>query len=233
MIKQQQEGATMIQYGEFDRAYDFFNERLFDGQLPKVLVTFTRKKNMLGYYSPERWESASDATNRAAELSFNPDHFTNPQTRTLTDVLSTLVHEMTHCQQHNFGQPSRAGYHNVQWGGFMEAVGLMPSATGEVGGGKTGQQMTHYIVDGGPFAVAAAELLASGWSIRYLDRAAQRTGSPVAPVGTPGKVSGTPTAPSKPKTVSKVKFSCPSCKANAWGKPTLSLICGDCAESMI
>ncbi|HBZ8419050.1 TPA: zinc metalloproteinase Mpr protein, partial [Escherichia coli] len=26
----------------------------------------------------------------------------------------------------------------------------------------------------------------------------------------------------------RVKFTCPDCGANAWGKPSLNLICGDC-----
>ena len=32
---------------------------------------------------------------------------------------------------------------------------------------------------------------------------------------------------------SKVKFSCPECGANAWGKPTLNLICGLCDEALL
>ena len=30
----------------------------------------------------------------------------------------------------------------------------------------------------------------------------------------------------------RLKFSCPSCKDNAWGKPTLMLICGRCQKPM-
>lgn len=32
----------------------------------------------------------------------------------------------------------------------------------------------------------------------------------------------------KPKPPSKLKYSCPDCHANAWGKPGLNLICGAC-----
>jgi hypothetical protein len=36
---------------------------------------------------------------------------------------------------------------------------------------------------------------------------------------------------SKPsKSGKRVKFTCPSCEANAWGKETLKLICGDCRK---
>jgi hypothetical protein len=33
--------------------------------------------------------------------------------------------------------------------------------------------------------------------------------------------------------VSKAKFSCPDCGANAWGKPDLHLVCGDCRVRML
>ena len=75
---------------------------------------------------------------------------------------STLAHEMAHAWQYHFGKPSaEAGYHNVEWGTKMEEIGLMPSNTGEPGGKRTGQQMTHYIVEDGPFAEAASDLLGS------------------------------------------------------------------------
>ena len=226
MIQQQAGAPTMIQYSEFDKAYDYLNGALFGGELPKVLVTFSRKPRMLGYYSPDRWERTNDPEDRAGELSFNPDSF---ESRTAEDVLSTLAHEMAHAWQHHFGAPSRAGYHNVQWGTKMESIGLMPSNTGAEGGGKTGQQMTHYIMTGGPFALAAADLLALGWSIQYLDRsgrfpAAPGPGPGPGPAPAPGKLGkGGPT---------RTKFTCPGCKANAWGKPGLNLVCGDCQVAM-
>ena len=47
----------------------------------------------------------------------------------------------------------------------MKAIGLQPSNTGAVGGKETGQQMTHYIIAGGPFAKAFAKLAATGWKL--------------------------------------------------------------------
>ena len=67
MIQQQETGAapTMIQYTEFNKAFDFLNGALFGGELPKVLVTFSRKPRMLGYYSPDRWERTKIAFHEA------------------------------------------------------------------------------------------------------------------------------------------------------------------------
>ena len=228
MIQQQVGAPTMIQYSEFDKAFDFFNSALFGSQLPKVLVTFSRKPRMLGYYSPDRWERTNDPEDRAGELSFNPDTF---ESRTAEDVLSTLAHEMAHCWQNHFGKPSRPGYHNVEWGQKMQEIGLMPSNTGAEGGGKTGQQMTHYIIEDGPFALAAADLMALGWSIQYLDRAGRFTAAPgPGPAPAPGK--GGKVTPKAPKAPTRAKFVCGQCKAAAWGRPGLNLVCGDCQEPM-
>ena len=228
MIQQQVGAPTMIQYQEFDKAFDFLNGALFGGELPKVLVTFSRKPRMLGYYSPDRWERTNDPEDRAGELSFNPDSF---ESRTAEDVLSTLAHEMAHCWQNHFGHPSRAGYHNVEWGQKMESIGLMPSNTGKEGGGKTGQQMTHYIIEDGPFALAAADLLALGWSIQYLDRSGRFPAAP-GPGPAPALGKGGKVAPKGKAAPTRAKFVCPDCKAAAWGKPGLNLVCGDCQVVM-
>ena len=113
----------------------------------------------------------------------------------------------------------------------MESIGLMPSNTGAEGGGKTGQQMNHYIIDGGPFALAAADLLALGWGIQYVDRAGRFPAAPgPGPVPAPGKLGkGGPKGKAAP---TRAKFVCQSCKAAAWGKPGLNLVCGDCQEPM-
>ncbi len=47
----------------------------------------------------------------------------------------------------------------------MERVGLMPSDTGEPGGRKVGQSMTHYIIAGGPFDMACDELLTGHFGV--------------------------------------------------------------------
>lgn len=89
-------------------------------------------------------------------------------------------------------------------------IGLMPSHTGEPGGNRVGQRMTHYIIAGGPFDLACGELLASGVKLEWQSR------------------EGVPR--SRPK--SKVKYTCPECKQNAWAKPEAKLMCAECEEVM-
>lgn len=31
----------------------------------------------------------------------------------------------------------------------------------------------------------------------------------------------------------KIKYSCPVCECNVWGKPELSIVCGDCKTSLV
>jgi hypothetical protein len=42
-------------YEELQCAYDYFNEKLFDGKLPPCLITLQRKPRTLGYYAPNNF----------------------------------------------------------------------------------------------------------------------------------------------------------------------------------
>lgn len=212
-------------YPELQWAYDFFNEKLFDGKLPACLMTLQRKNRTYGYFSGERWAKRS-GEGFTDEIAMNPSHFGN---RSLEETLSTLVHEMIHLWQHHFGSPSQRSYHNKEWAARMEKVGLCPSDTGGVGGKKVGQHMSHYIMDNGPFAKACAELLGSGFDLTWTDRAREITSGKGFKIGINGG-SGASGKPSRSGV--RDKYTCPSCGTNAWGKPDTALICGDCMLTM-
>ena len=147
---------TQKTYGTLDDAYRFFNERLFDGQLPACLITMQRSRKAYGYFAGSRFGSR-DGSEITDEIALNPMHF---RERTTEQSLSTLVHEMTDPrEQHHFGKPSRGGYHNKQWASMMRAIGLVASDTGAPGGKETGQRISHYIEPDGKFATTCAELL--------------------------------------------------------------------------
>jgi len=204
---------TAETYGALEVAYNFFNDRLFDGRLMPCLFVMQRGKNTRnGHFHAEIWQSQEVELYAADDMSINPNTM---QGRTVRDMLSTLVHEMTHLEQHHHGEPSRNGYHNKEWGELMDRVGLTPSNTGEPGGKRTGQQMTHYIETGGPFDAACAELLDGGFIIPWLSL-------DTTPEPKEGK-SGT----------TRAKFTCCGCGANAWGKPVLRIHCAECNLPMI
>jgi predicted SprT family Zn-dependent metalloprotease len=200
---------TRSTYDGLTEAYDFFNERLFNGRLPRCLITMQRQKKAYGYFAGGRF-GTKDGAEVTDEIALNPTHF---RERTTAESLSTLVHEMTHLEQHHFGKPSRSGYHNKEWAGLMHAVGLIPSDTGQPGGKETGQRVSHYIAAGGPFALACAALEAQGFAVRYVEM----WSDPEA---------------KKKKAASKTKYTCGTCGANAWAKPAANLLCGECDERM-
>jgi hypothetical protein len=200
---------TRTTYQGLTEAYDFFNERLFGGRLPRCLITMQRQRGAYGYFAGKRF-STRDGKEITDEIALNPAHF---RSRTTEDSLATLAHEMCHLEQQHFGTPSRSGYHNREWAGMMKAIGLVPSDTGQPGGKETGQKMHHGIAPGGPFAKACAKLVKSGFAVRYVELWSDEQ------------------ARTK-KAASKTRFTCPECGANAWGKPGLNLVCGDCDECM-
>lgn len=200
---------TKDTYDQLDRAYDHFNAALFDGRLPQCVLTLHRKKGARGYFWGDTW-SERDGKSLSDEIALNPEIF---RQRTTEEILSTLVHEMCHLQQHYFGKPSRSGYHNKEWAQMMRAVGLIPSDTGKDGGKDTGQRVTHFIEAGGHFEDACAKLLDQGFTIPWQ----AMTGDAVR---------------AKKKAASKTKYTCESCGANAWAKPATALICGLCTKAM-
>jgi hypothetical protein len=189
-------------------AYDRFNKELFGSQLPALLITLQRSnKRVRAYYSPDRFDGK--AGEKTDELAMNPMHFRN---RTSQEILSTLAHEMVHVWQTHHGKPGRRGYHNKQWAEKMKALGLQPSATGQVGGNETGEKMTHFVIPNSPFSRAATALETNGFSLIWSEPGSSE--------------SNQKSGPKKPTT--RAKFSCPECDLGAWAKPTAKLKCGDC-----
>lgn len=198
-------------YSSLDAAYDHFNLHLFRSLLPPCLITMQRHKGAYGYFSGNRFASVATPDVVTDEIALNPAHFAS---RTPEQVLSTLVHEMCHLWQHHYGSPSRSGYHNKQWADKMREVGLIPTDTGQPGGKDTGQRVTHIIEPDGPFQRACVRYLATGTAVLYQDRA------------------GDGEASRKKKALSKTKYTCPVCGLNAWAKPAIFLICGECSEEL-
>ena len=206
-------------YSALQAAYEYFNGELFGDALPECLITLARKgKRVYGYFWRQRFEEI-EGGHRADEIAMNPRHF---KRRSIEQVLSTLVHEMAHQWQEHYGKPSRRGYHNREWAKKMESLGLMPSDTGEPSGKKTGQRVSHYILLGGPFAVVCAVLLSDGFKLAWGEIVAEVENDDMGIFKGVNAISTIST---------RVKFTCPRCGANAWGKSSLKLVCGDCEIS--
>ena len=116
---------------------------------------------------------------------------------------------------------SRSAYHNREWAGEMLRLGLHPSNTGRPGGRMTGQQVSHFIMPGSRFDLAAQELLATGFVITWFDHHGVRR-EPFDPDALIVRA----------RSGLRIKFCCPDCHASAWGKASLNLFCLDCQQVM-
>jgi predicted SprT family Zn-dependent metalloprotease len=197
---------TREQFAAYEKMFSYFNAKLFHGELPACLLNFSRRTKTHGFFAPSRWERGREVRH---EISLNPATL---KSRKPSDVAGTLVHEMVHLWQQEFGRPSRAGYHNAEWAEKMEAVGLVPSDTAAPGGAKTGQKVSHYIEKAGAFALAFRAMpkeYVLPWACE----------EPEDPLSRKQKLAKT-----------KIKYTCPACGVNVWGKPELSISCDDCEE---
>ncbi len=221
------EKPTTRQYGQYQKLYDYYNHQLFGSELPECLLILSRKTaRMCGHFSHERWQDTDGK--KTHEISLNPVYLA---TATDQDICQTIVHEMVHLWQFEYGKPSRPGYHNTQWANKMESVGLMPSHTGKPGGKKTGQQMADYAIDGGVF-MQAFETMPKDVLLPF--KSSEVVGGKLVIGGVVvGGSSDDKPEPEAPKPKNKVKYSCPRCGTNAWGKPDLALLCYTCVSEAI
>lgn len=203
-------GITRTQNEMLDKAYIYFNAKLFNNKLPDVMIVFNRKPKSRGYIHYQRLKER-DATNALTEIALNPDTFVG---REDIEILSTLVHEMVHLLCILNGENPVRNYHSKDWAEEMKAIGLYPSSTGEPGGKETGQSMSHYIIQGGMFEKAAGAFLLDGKKILFE--------SPILPGKERGK-----------RVKTRSKYSCGSCDLNVWAKPGAKIACGECRTLLV
>lgn len=187
------------------KVYETYNRELWGGQLPHCLITLQRHRNARGYFAAKRFADSNKVS--VHEIALNPETFE----RDIRDITSTLVHEMAHLWQEEFGKSSRNGYHNRQWAEEMLRIGLEPVSLDNPGK-MTGQRVTHTIMADGEFARVWDSLkdeLDSDALLRDIWQSVK-----------------------KPTKNSKVRYDCPVCGAKAWAKPDSNLMCGDCQEVM-
>lgn len=219
---------TTNQYQYLDKLYKFYNQTLFAGELPDVLFTLSRTNKAAGYFASNRWKDPSGK--HVHEISINPDII---KERFDIEVHQTLVHEMCHLWQMDFGTPGRKGYHNREWAVKMIAVGLMPSTTGREGGKVTGQNMSDYFTEDGPFIMAFKKLQENSFeplplepenSHLYCQETAADGSATFVPVPK--------TERQRTKTGTRVKYSC-SCENNIWGKKDMKVLCQMCNSAFL
>lgn len=211
--------------GELQKLYDLYNKTLFKGELPDCLITvYNKGPRSYGHYAPKRFALIEDNEVRTDEICMNPRFFMhqNPM-----EFGQTMAHEMCHLWQQHFGKPSRSAYHNAEWAEKMVSIGLMPSDTGQPGGKMTGQKMADYVIEGGRFEEVTKKLLASGFKLSWYEAGAPIEEKPSKPEAAPAEDGEEGDGESETTSGKRRKFTCPDCSANAYGKGSLKLICGE------
>lgn len=237
---------TLEFYSLFQFIYDYFNQKLYNEELPNCMIVITRKNRTFGYYSSKRWINKENE--ETDELAINPMFFSKYP---LIEMLQTVAHEMCHLWQNHFGNESRRTYHNKEWGNKMISIGLMPSNTGKVGGKKTGQQMMEYPINGGVFIEVCKELVKnSKFEKLWYDRTTniKLVSQNIESENIAEEIPLDFESPEDRETLeflyssfsienpminisandSKSKYYCSNCGVNVWGKPNLHIICGIC-----
>lgn len=220
---------TEQQFNALNGAYQYFNQELFNNELAGCILNFSRLKGTHGFMAPERWKRVGEKDFGTHEISLTPTTLY----RTPVEIFSTLVHEMCHLWQWDFGNPSRNGYHNKEWAAKMLEVGLIPSNTGQPGGKMTGQRMTHYIEKEGKYQ-QAFQKMPEGHILPFTSLEGEIMKSLIEgtndPDNEPEDQRKKRLQKLRPVSRNKTKYTCPGCKVNVWGKPGLKIRCETCNE---
>jgi len=200
--------VTNEQHKMFDTLFAYYNTKLFNNALNDCMIITSKQKNSESFFKPCNWLSKANGKKALIhEINLNSDILAQK------DIIwhSILVHNMVHLWQHDFGKPSRSGYHNWEFANTLEAVGLMPSTNGTPNGMKIGQKMSQYCIPDGLFITAFNHLAEK--DIKYSPTEFDESNS-------------------KKRNESKVKYGCP-CGNSVWGKPGLSITCDECNQKFI
>ncbi|ALN21952.1 MULTISPECIES: hypothetical protein [Ectopseudomonas] len=182
---------TQQAYAELQKAYDFFNQELFDNRLPYCLITLQRQHDTYGYFSANQFQNRTDGE-QTHEIALNPSYFA---VRTIQETLSVLVREMVSLDQRlntKRDKLPRRRYRNTEWADMCEAIGLMPTDTGLPGGKRVGDNVQTYVIEGGPFDQACSKLVDDTFTLSWVDRFPPRLPLPV--VASPDIIEASPLA---------------------------------------
>lgn len=184
------------------KLYDFLNDRLFNNELIKPVITIqadTRNRSY-GWWSTQKvWkENAQDDGEH--ELNIVAQYLNRP----VADVAETLIHEMCHqyASVHNLQDCSRAGkYHNKLFKSIAENHGLNVAKADSIGWSITSLK------------VETAELLKE-FEFNY------------------DVIYRTAFTPQVVKSSSTRKYVCPICRASVRATKQVNIMCADCSELM-
>ncbi|MBP5977255.1 hypothetical protein HW132_32170 [Brasilonema sp. CT11] len=139
-------------WGSYQLAFEHFNERLFDKQLPECILTFGCRGACNGIFKAKAWSREGNTLRQQKmfhEISLNPKLLkqTNDQ------IFQTLARQMVHLWQQIYGTPpGLSDYCNMEFTGKMAQVGLPCEK-------MYGRRLLHTVAEGGKYANACPEAM--------------------------------------------------------------------------
>jgi hypothetical protein len=206
---------TYITYGG---AFKHFNFHLLNNILNPPLITLQNNVSEFGCAFVGSVSNKGNPNETADKIILSQKHVA---IFSVHFILSCLVRQMVVLWAHYHGTPSRPGYFNRCWADKMKELGLIPSASNEVGGRETGQKLRHFIEAGGAFDRACSAFLSDNEAVLYQDRSFSVRAGDVDAVGA-----------RTTKAKSKTRFTCFRTGLNAWAKPDAHIFCGCCMKEM-
>ena len=101
-------------------AFDYLNNRLFNGELERPMLYFSRNDERIGgFFTANSWTDKNKKT--VNEIGLNANHF---DAGNIMHIINILIHEMIHqCQFANDVSP-KANDHNKFWVDTAKSIGL-------------------------------------------------------------------------------------------------------------
>ena len=132
--------------------FDYYNEKLFDNRLEKVVITIQSKGrlNADGWFTPGKiWKGVSEEAKDKHEINVSAEGLHKGEGA----IITTLLHEMVHLYCHQLGiqDTSRQGrFHNKNFRNMADKCGLVcieDTSIGTITPKLKDNEINNYIVD--------------------------------------------------------------------------------------
>ena len=187
------------------KMYDFFNEKLFCGDLEKPVITINpdEKNKAYGWITRDKLWKENENDEGTYEINLSAQFLNRP----IFETAATLIHEMCHqwARVNHFQDTARSGsYHNKLFRKIAEDHGLEV----ELNGGR-------------------------GWSVTTLKESTKGLLQGFIEQNPSTIVYRTmPIKPKRVRNVSVRKYVCPDCEASVRATKAVNVVCGDCNQQM-
>lgn len=203
-------------YKKFQTIIDMIEQEFFLSKgkkpFPKIVLALNNRCSscVVAFVAPDYLFDKKDEE-KVQYLAINPKYMQ----RDISDIVSTLCHELCHVYEVAYIHIPRGGYHTKTWCDLMRECGLEP-----VFNNKSKTSVSHKIIEGGAFEEFCKKFDKDFFSIvEYSQDMNTSNGD--------GKADNAD-KPVKKYNRNKIKYVCPECDAHVWGKAGLNIYCNDC-----